>query len=254
MACCFGLSPGALWMGGGSDIAGPKEPALENGVAPDRDAISTGDPTTLPPVIERRATERPVVTFYRSAKIHWQGNELLCLIRNVSIGGMKAKLLIDLPVDTQIIVEMRSGHRLNGRVAWCRDQHIGVEFAEPIDVQQVMNGAHCEVPHWQQRMPRIHAALPVVMRTSVGEQHAQLIDLSQGGVKVQASFLRVDDDVTVSIPGLEPYRGMVRWAEQGRAGIAFMRMVPFDALAQWALDRQAAQALSPATALATDQE
>lgn len=194
---------------------------------------------------DRRASERPVVSFYRSAKIHWQGLELLCLIRNVSVGGMKAKVLIDLPLNSQIVVEMRSGHRLNGRIVWCRDQHVGVEFAAPIDVQDVMNGAHCQVSRWHQRMPRMAVALPITLRTSVGDQVANLLDLSQGGAKVEAEFLRVGDDVTTVVPELEPFRGIVRWAWQGRAGIAFMRMVPFDMLAQWALDRQSEQGLLP---------
>ena len=188
---------------------------------------------------ERRSEDRSTVSVYRSAMVHWDSVEALCLVRNVSSGGMMGKVLIDLPIGTPILVEMRSGHEIPGQVIWSQNKLVGVQFDTSIDVQHVMNGTHRVMHNWRQRMPRVHVPCPVTLLTSSGRQTVTLLDLSQGGAKIEGDLLREGDDVTLAVKGLDPHRGTVRWACGGRAGIAFLAAIPFDALALWALDRQA---------------
>ena len=65
-----------------------------------------------------------------------------------------------------------------------------------------------------------------------------VIDVSQGGVKVDADFLKLGEQVVVTIEGMEPIPGSVAWKSDGRMGIAFYFRVPFDTLAEWAVERQ----------------
>jgi hypothetical protein len=187
---------------------------------------------------DRRSEDRSKVSVYRSAMLRWNRVEALCLIRNVSSGGMMGKVLLDLPIGTAVLVEMRSGHDVAGRVVWARDQLVGVQFDDMIDVQQVINGAHRVRPAWRQRMPRVHVPCPVTLITNNGRQTVKLLDLSQGGAKIEGEQLREGEDVTLAVKGLEPHRGTVRWTQGDCAGIAFFTAIPFDALAIWALDRQ----------------
>jgi hypothetical protein len=187
---------------------------------------------------ERRSEERAKFSIYRSAVLRWDGFEGLCLIRNISSGGLMGKVHAVLTPGQTIEVEMRSGASVSGRVVWSHDTQVGIEFDERIDVQQALN-AGFPGPHGPvQRMPRLSLPCPATLLNDGTRQIVTLLDLSQGGAKIEASFMRAGDEVVLGVHGLEPHRGIVRWAYNGRAGIAFDNAVSFDALARWAIERQ----------------
>ncbi|MDG2534551.1 PilZ domain-containing protein [Sphingomonas sp. HITSZ_GF] len=189
--------------------------------------------------MDRRSDDRSKISVYRSAMLRWSGYESLCLIRNISPGGLMGKLHTSLPPGEPVLVEIRSGKEIPGRVAWSADGMVGVQFDERIDVLEVLHAPVHGEPGLTQRMPRLRIACPVGLLADGIRQTLTLVDVSQGGAKVEADFLREGDEVTLGIRGLDPHRGVVRWAHSGRAGIAFLAAIPFDTLAKWALDRQA---------------
>jgi len=191
------------------------------------------------PTMDRRTDDRSKISVYRSAMLRWGSYEALCLIRNISPGGLMGKLHTALPPGEPVTVEIRSGNHIAGRVAWSADGMIGVQFDEKIDVLEVLHAPVHGEPGMVQRMPRLHIACPVSLVAEGMRVSVNLIDVSQGGVKVEADFLREGDEVVVGVLGIEARRGVVRWAHDGRAGIAFLAAIPFDTLAKWALDRQA---------------
>lgn len=209
-------------------------------LTPSEDAIRT-EISFQPevPVMDRRSDDRSKISVYRSATLRWSGFEALCLIRNISPGGLMGKLHTSLPPGQAVRVEIRSGNEIAGRVAWCADGMVGVQFDERIDVLEVLHAPVHGEPGLTQRMPRLRIACPVALMAEGMRQTLTLVDVSQGGAKVEADFLREGDEVTLGIRGLDPHRGVVRWAHDGRAGIAFLAAIPFDTLAKWALDRQA---------------
>jgi hypothetical protein len=198
------------------------------------------------PVMERRIDDRSKISVYRSAMLRWGGYEALCLIRNISPGGLMGKLHTSLPPGEPVTVEIRSGNAISGRIAWSADGMIGVQFDDRIDVLEVLHAPVHGEPGLTQRMPRLRIACPVSLVAEGMRVSVTLVDVSQGGVKVEADFLREGDAVTVGVHGLEPRRGVVRWAHDGRAGIGFLVAIPFDTLAKWALDRQAELAAADA--------
>jgi hypothetical protein len=191
------------------------------------------------PVMDRRNDDRSKISVYRSAMLRWPGFEALCLIRNISPGGLMGKLHTGLPPGEPVQVEIRSGNEISGRVAWSDDGMIGVQFDERIDVLEVLHAPIHGRPGLAQRMPRLRIACPVCLHVDGVRQSLTLVDVSQGGAKIETDLLREGDEVTVGIRGLDPHRGVVRWAHGGRAGVAFLAAIPFDTLAKWALDRQA---------------
>ncbi|RYE03580.1 MAG: PilZ domain-containing protein [Sphingomonadales bacterium] len=197
---------------------------------------------------ERRTDQRHTITVYRSAILRWRDHEGLCLIRDISPGGMMCHCPVALTRGERVEVELRSGHRIAGSVAWCDGDRIGLSFDERIDVAGTLNAPSRGRETFVQRMPRLRSGCPVTLVTTHGTQAVALIDISQGGAKVEAPLLRKDDLVTLGIGGLEPHRGMVRWTREGRAGIAFLSPVPFDALARWAAERATPQRVGTGSA------
>jgi hypothetical protein len=59
-------------------------------------------------------------------------------------------------------------------------------------------------------------------------------DVSQGGVKIDSSApLLVGAEVVVSLAGLEPLPGVVRWQDGGSFGITYNKIMPLSVLVAW---------------------
>lgn len=189
---------------------------------------------------DRRTDDRAKTSIYRSALLHAPEVETFCLIRNISSGGLMCELAIELAPDTPIAIEMRSGQSIKARVVWCRERRIGVEFAERVDVPALLASLREVCDGWKPRMPRLATASTATLEIDNESGTVDLLDLSQGGAKIDGVRLSVGEAVTLTIPGMDPRRGVVRWAKDGQAGIGFMRAIPFDVLARWTIDQRPA--------------
>src|SRR3546814_6255601 len=70
---------------------------------------------------EPRQSERGVVTVRWVAKITSGKGQELCLIRNISAGGIMANIYSTHEVGEQIGIEIRSGQQLDGEIVWMRE-------------------------------------------------------------------------------------------------------------------------------------
>jgi len=199
-------------------------------------------------LLERRADPRSKMSVYRSATLRWDGKEVLCLIRDLSAAGMMCRSVAKPADGDRVEVEMRSGERVPGTVVWTRNAQIGIRFDRQIDVATLLN-ARVRDPHAPvQRMPRLRAGCAATLIAENGRQSVTLLDLSQGGAKIEAACLREGEQVTLGIAGLETRSGTIRWVQDGRAGVAFLSPIPFDRLANWALERPGDQRVGTGSA------
>ena len=59
-------------------------------------------------------------------------------------------------------------------------------------------------------------------------------DISQGGIRVEIDHpLRVGDPVVLTLEKWRPIQGAVRWYQEGKAGISFNHVIPFQELMGW---------------------
>ena len=89
---------------------------------------------------ERRDGDR-VMTLYRVGSILVADRRELCLIKNISAGGMMIRLYCEIGDGTPVTVELKSGQPIGGRISWIRDQNAGIAFDQPIDVIDVLSTA-----------------------------------------------------------------------------------------------------------------
>jgi hypothetical protein len=175
----------------------------------------------------------------RVGKIVSGAREELCMIRNISAGGLMAHVYAGYEPDQPVAIEIRNGHVQTGRVAWFDSQMMGVEFSERIDVldflateqERLLNGF---VP----RAPRLHTDVQGLIRRGAEYMRVQMIDISQGGAKLFSAVpLAVDDDVVLTLRDLPAVHAGVRWTDGERAGLSFHDFIPFETLAQWIVER-----------------
>ena len=189
---------------------------------------------------DRRDGDRHL-TLFRVGTMVVEGRRELCLIKNISAGGAMLRLYSgSIALGQRLTVELKCGQPLSGSVAWVRDPTVGLAFDRPIDVVAILSQSE-DGP--RPRMPRIETSSFCTLREGANVVRARACDISQGGIKVETSnaFGR-NAEVVVSLPGLPPQPGVVRWTVDGHAGITFNRLLPLPLLIEWLKARSGSRA------------
>lgn len=87
---------------------------------------------------ERRGDVR-IVTMLRVGVLHSDSRKDLCVVRNLSAGGLAARVYRSFSIGESLRVELREGDCIEGSVRWAREREIGVAFSESIDVEAVLS-------------------------------------------------------------------------------------------------------------------
>lgn len=183
-----------------------------------------------PQPLERRSGERHL-TLFRVGVAVVDGRRELCLIRNISAGGMMLRLYRAVEPGQPITVELKTGILVDGSVSWVRDEQVGMASATPIDVVAILANDD-EGP--RPRMPRIETDACIFVRHGASTHRLRAADISQGGVKVElATAFPVGAQVVITLPGVPPQPGVVRWTHHGFAGLSFNRPLALPELVAW---------------------
>ena len=179
---------------------------------------------------DRREGERHL-TLYRVGSITIGDRRELCLIKNISAGGMMIRAYCPIAQGTALSIELKSGQPVTGSASWVSDHNVGVAFDQPIDVIEILS-ASAEGP--RPRMPRIEVDCIATVRDGASIFRLPVCDISQGGMKVKGDpWLEHGCDLSVSLPGLAPQPAALRWRADGHLGISFNRLIPLPALVGW---------------------
>jgi hypothetical protein len=203
---------------------------------------SLSDDTPGPEASRERRDDERHTTLYRVGSVLLEDRRELCLIKNISAGGMMIRLYCSLAEGTRLTIELKSGQPIQGVVNWMRDHHAGITFDQLVDVVDILS-ASMNGP--RPRMPRIATQSFAMLRDGANTLRVRCCDVSQGGVKIlcETIFAR-GTDVILTLPGLDPQPGVVCWAGEGFTGIAFNRLLPLQELIGWLKDQRDREAVS----------
>jgi hypothetical protein len=190
------------------------------------------------PSVDRRENER-YATIYRVARVVTErGHQQLCLIRNISSGGLLLETYAQLAEGDRLHIEPKTGGSLAGTVSWSQPHLAGVAFAEPIDVNAFLSTEHRGGSSYAPRSPRIETQCRARLQVGSSWQEVRLCDLSQGGAKIACETpIPVGEKVVLQVDDLDPLSGHVRWARGDQVGLTFSSTVPFGELSQWTVRR-----------------
>lgn len=184
-----------------------------------------------PPVPNDRRDGERHMTLYRVGSLSIGERRELCLIKNISAGGMMVRSYCAIPEGTALAVELKCGHPITGVASWYNAPNVGIAFDQPIDVIDILTTS-MQGP--RPRMPRIEVDRFVTLREGASTYRVRTCDISQGGLKVQCeTTIAPGSDVVVSLPEVEPQLAVVRWNEGGEMGITFNRLLPLPMLVGW---------------------
>ncbi len=181
--------------------------------------------------IRRRADERQL-SLLRVVTLITASRREMCLVRNVSAGGMMIQNYSRLCEGDRVTIELKPDDPLDGVVRWVEDGCFGLHFDKPVDVIRMVS-ISLEGP--RPRMPRIAVDRVAWVREKDGPRlRARITDISQGGTGIElADKLPVDVHVVVSIEGLQLQPAVVRWTEDGAYGLTFNHIIALPELMHW---------------------
>jgi hypothetical protein len=130
-----------------------------------------------------------------------------------------------------VAIELKQGEIIDSTVSWIKDECAGIAFNEPVDVVDLL-ATSMDGP--RPRMPRIEVCCIASVRQDGDVYGMRARDISQGGIKVVSERdLKIGAEVVVSLPGLTPIQGVVRWREAGSYGITYNRLLALSDLVGW---------------------
>jgi len=181
---------------------------------------------------ERRKSKRYTTTM-RVGMMTTDAGSQLCLVKNISAGGLRAQTFSPVVVGAHARIELKTGQIFSGKIIWVQDDHFGLKCARSIDVEEVLTSASALPPGHSVRLPRIDIRRGVTIRLGSLIFRGETVNISQGGCKLALKQPIDAGEVVVSIAGLYPIRGVVRWREENCVGIEFNELIPLSRLAAW---------------------
>jgi hypothetical protein len=162
-----------------------------------------------------------------------------CSIRKISAGGAILHCDHDVEVGERLELELMNGEHLAGTVVWRRGGEVGLSFDSQIDVFAIIAQDIVSQPGERRRMPRVELICSALLDVDGRTQLVTTRDVSQGGVKLDMPFaLAAEQKVTVTLEGLRPVEGVVRWSAGTLAGIAFLPELRWQELMLWLKERR----------------
>jgi hypothetical protein len=190
---------------------------------------------SAPACPDRRHDER-YVSLLRVGALTIEDRRELCLIRNISAGGMMIRPYSPIPAGTRVSIELKHGDSVRGVAQWSEQGLVGVAFEAQIDVLALLNSPGGRP---RPRMPRIELSCTASLRNNGTVFRARVANISQGGICVDSPVdLELGTDVVVTLSGLHAAAGVVKWKDAAFYGIGFNRVYPVDELMGFLKEQQ----------------
>lgn len=178
----------------------------------------------------RKRAEPRLNLLIRPAKLMFaDGAEYLCVLRDVSTGGCKARVFHALPAADVVAIELGNGDHYEVERVWQQGDHIGLRFISPVPVEYLLN-IDGRYPKRAVRIRMQIEALLVAGRLAIP---AEVRDLSQQGAQLTCNVrLAVNQPVRLEIAGLTPIMAKVRWRREPALGLVFEQIFRLDDFAR----------------------
>lgn len=181
--------------------------------------------------VEQRGSQR-LRTVYRVARVARGGVYGLARVFNLSDLGMMMSTPLDLCVGDLVTVDLSDSCTLTGSIMWHDGARCGVKFAAPIDGAAMLKRLF-EERHTQRWRPlRVPISRAAIVRSEVGIQMVRIEDISQSGMKLaHDGRFRPGLPIAARLSPEVECRGVVRWSQDGKAGIMLTDPLSVDQLA-----------------------
>ncbi|PKB14169.1 PilZ domain-containing protein [Novosphingobium kunmingense] len=165
----------------------------------------------------------------RAAKLVSPTAEFLCILRDVSTRGLKARLFHRLPDERPLKLELGNGQRFSVEPVWEKDSHAGFRFLhDNVAVSELVR----ESTPFPRRSLRLKLDRDVVVHDGERQHAARLCDISLLGVLIEtAATLPLRKEVTIDHGRIALGAARVRWRRGRLHGLVLQRSLTIEQLA-----------------------
>jgi hypothetical protein len=171
------------------------------------------------------------------------GSRATCAIHKISACGATISTGLAPALGERASIELMSGQRAAGEIAWRGGNELGVRFDDRIDVIALLNRKLVSQERERRTMPRLEIRAAVHLKCGGQFWPATLRNISANGLQVEGDPLpAVGAYVSPLVEGLNIPPGELIWKRGRIAGIEIMEELSWASIIPWvrALVRQAA--------------
>ncbi|MFL9839429.1 PilZ domain-containing protein [Sphingomonas sp. ST-64] len=183
----------------------------------------------------------------RARLVSADAGERECFVHRLTSEGAMLSVRGAVTHGERATIELPFGLSVEGAIVGDDPAALAFRFDEPMDVVGALARCLAALPAERRQMPRIELRQRLCIRHGGQVDFAWTRNLSPAGLGVETRVaLEVGEAVEITLDGLRPIQGEIRWTEQGQAGIAFFEEIGWQLLMPWL--RQVADRRPPLTA------
>lgn len=168
------------------------------------------------------------------AAIYHFGVRQDCTIRKISALGVTLRSNLTPALGDRVSVELATGQRPQGKIAWKGRQELGVRFDDCIDMIALLNRKLVSQTPDRRTMPRVEVRSPVYVKCGGNFRLATLRNISARGLQIEGDDLpEVGTYVAVYAEGLNIPTGELLWRRDKLAGIELIEELRWTSIIPW---------------------
>jgi len=180
----------------------------------------------LPRPFERREGSR-FHTVLRVAEVVREHDRGLWRVRNISDGGMMLATRVQVIPGERLTLNLSDCVSLHGRAIWWDGERCGVAFEEPVDCAELLGSLVAAQKSARYRPPRLAVATRAIAYCDKGLHTVRVYNLSHHGAGIaHDGCFQPGMAAKLHFETGDDYRGVVRWTEDGRAGLFLTDPIP----------------------------
>jgi hypothetical protein len=171
---------------------------------------------------------------FDAATLYHSGVRQDCEIRKISALGATIGSDLVPALGDRVAVEIATGQRPAGRVAWTGRRELGVRFEDSIDVIALLNRQLVSQARERRTMPRLEVRATAHIKCGENFRPAVLRNISSNGLQLEGEELpALGTYVSVFVEGLNIPSGEVIWARGSLAGIELFEELSWTSIIPW---------------------
>jgi hypothetical protein len=171
---------------------------------------------------------------FDSGAITIAGSRQHCSIRKISALGVTVSSAVAPALGDRASIELATGQRAAGKVAWSGRNQVGVRFDGSIDVIALLNRKLVSQARERRTMPRLEVRCPVHVKCGGQFYLATLRNISARGLQIEGDELPASGAyVSAFVEGLNVPPGEVVWKRGSLAGIETVEELSWTSIIPW---------------------
>jgi hypothetical protein len=171
---------------------------------------------------------------FDAAAIYHSGVRRDCVIRKISALGATVGSDLAPALGDRVAIEIATGQRPAGKVAWTGRNELGIRFDDSIDVIALLNRQLVSQTRERRTMPRLEVRATAHIKSGEHFRPAILRNISSRGLQLEGDDLPAAGTyVSVFIDGLNVPPGEVVWKRDGLAGIEIFEELSWTSIIPW---------------------